>query len=126
MLAEYVARLACGRRHPHFGNTIALAQALMSAAAAVLAALRPPVGRDRRSGGARRAGEDVPASLDRPRLCLYGSRCRLSVDDGREGFPASLIGQNREGVEMKVVDGSLRIRSLRTARAYVGVAVRRC
>ena len=46
----------------------------------------------------------------------------FSVDDGREGFPASLIGQNREGVEMKVVDGSLRIRSLRTARAYVGVA----
>lgn len=46
----------------------------------------------------------------------------FSVDDGREGFPACLIGQNREGVEMKLVDGSLRIRSLRTARAYVGVA----
>jgi acyl-coenzyme A synthetase/AMP-(fatty) acid ligase len=45
----------------------------------------------------------------------------FSVDDGREGFPASLIWQNRGGVEMKVVDGSLRIRSLRTARAYVGV-----
>ncbi|HEU4358941.1 MAG TPA: fatty acid--CoA ligase family protein [Xanthobacteraceae bacterium] len=47
----------------------------------------------------------------------------FSVDDGREGFPASLIGQNREGVEMKVADGSLRIRSVRTARAYVGIAV---
>ena len=44
----------------------------------------------------------------------------FSVDDGREGFPAHLIGQNRAGVEMKVVDGSLRIRSRRTARAYVG------
>ncbi|MGX0996247.1 acyl-CoA synthetase (AMP-forming)/AMP-acid ligase II [Bradyrhizobium diazoefficiens] len=41
----------------------------------------------------------------------------FSVDDGREGFPAHLIGQNRAGVEMKVVDGSLRIRSRRTARA---------
>lgn len=44
----------------------------------------------------------------------------FSVDDGREGFPADLIGRNRNGVEMKVIDGSLRIRSQRTARAYVG------
>ncbi|MBR1229067.1 MULTISPECIES: AMP-binding protein [unclassified Bradyrhizobium] len=44
----------------------------------------------------------------------------FAVNDGREGFPADLIGQNRDGVEMKVVDGSLRIRSHRTARSYVG------
>jgi len=44
----------------------------------------------------------------------------FAVDDGREGFPADLIGPNRDGVEMKVVDGSLRIRSQRTARSYVG------
>lgn len=44
----------------------------------------------------------------------------FSVDDGREGFPAQLIGRNRDGVEIKVVDGSLRIRSERTARTYVG------
>jgi acyl-coenzyme A synthetase/AMP-(fatty) acid ligase len=44
----------------------------------------------------------------------------FAVDDGREGFPADLIGRNRDGVEMKVVDGSLRIRSQRTARAYIG------
>jgi acyl-coenzyme A synthetase/AMP-(fatty) acid ligase len=44
----------------------------------------------------------------------------FAVTDGREGFPASLIGQDRNGVEMKVVDGSLRIRSKRTAQAYVG------
>jgi len=44
----------------------------------------------------------------------------FAVNDGREGFPANLIGQNRDGVEMKVVEGSLRIRSRRTARAYVG------
>ncbi len=31
-----------------------------------------------------------------------------------------MIGQNRDGVEMKVVDGSLRIRSRRAAHAYVG------
>jgi acyl-coenzyme A synthetase/AMP-(fatty) acid ligase len=44
----------------------------------------------------------------------------FAVNDGREGFPAGLIGQNRDGVEMKVVDGSLRIRSGRAAHAYVG------
>ena len=44
----------------------------------------------------------------------------FAVDDGREGFPADLIGRNRDGVEMKVVDGSLRIRSRRTARGYIG------
>ena len=44
----------------------------------------------------------------------------FAVNDGREGFPASLIGGNRDGVEMKVEDGSLRIRSQRTAHAYIG------
>jgi acyl-coenzyme A synthetase/AMP-(fatty) acid ligase len=44
----------------------------------------------------------------------------FAVNDGLEGFPADLIGANRDGVEMKVEDGSLRIRSMRTAHAYVG------
>jgi acyl-coenzyme A synthetase/AMP-(fatty) acid ligase len=43
----------------------------------------------------------------------------FAVNDGLEGFPASLLG-NRGGVEMKIVEGSLRIRSTRTAHAYVG------
>src|SRR5258707_8869605 len=44
----------------------------------------------------------------------------FAVNDGLEGFPASLLG-SRDGVEMKVEDGSLRIRSTRTAHAYVGL-----
>jgi acyl-coenzyme A synthetase/AMP-(fatty) acid ligase len=44
----------------------------------------------------------------------------FAVNDGREGFPAGLAGVNRDGVEIKVIDGSLRIRSRRTAHAYVG------
>jgi acyl-coenzyme A synthetase/AMP-(fatty) acid ligase len=47
----------------------------------------------------------------------------FAVNDGFEGFPASLIGQNRDGVEMKIVDGCLRIRSKRAAHAYVGTNV---
>ena len=46
----------------------------------------------------------------------------FAVNDGREGFPSSLLG-SRDGVEMKVEDGSLRIRSTRTAHAYVGSSV---
>src|SRR6185437_8822293 len=38
----------------------------------------------------------------------------FAVNDGLEGFPATIIGENRGGVEMKVEDGSLRIRSTRT------------
>lgn len=43
----------------------------------------------------------------------------FAVNDGLEGFPADYLG-NRNGVEMKVVDGSLRIRSSRSAHAYIG------
>jgi acyl-coenzyme A synthetase/AMP-(fatty) acid ligase len=43
----------------------------------------------------------------------------FDVNDGHEGFPVSLIGAPGD-VQMKVVDGSLRIRSPRTAARYVG------
>jgi acyl-coenzyme A synthetase/AMP-(fatty) acid ligase len=44
----------------------------------------------------------------------------FAVNDGLEGFPAEMIGRNRDSVEMKIEDGSLRIRSKRAAHAYVG------
>jgi len=44
----------------------------------------------------------------------------FAVNDGLEGFPASFLGKSAGGVEMKVEDSSLRIRSNRTARRYVG------
>lgn len=43
----------------------------------------------------------------------------FEVNDGLEGFPSSFIGRRGE-VEMKVVDGSIRIRSIRTASRYLG------
>jgi len=43
----------------------------------------------------------------------------FAVTDGLAGFPASLIG-TRAGVEMKVEDSALRIRSNRTADRYLG------
>ncbi len=49
----------------------------------------------------------------------------FAVNDGREGFPAAMIGKSRDGVEMKVEDGSLRIRSRRTAHALCRTECRR-
>ncbi|BDV33798.1 hypothetical protein SS37A_13270 [Methylocystis iwaonis] len=43
----------------------------------------------------------------------------FEVTDGREGFPAAYL-DGVGGVEMRVVDGSLRLRSRRTADRYVG------
>jgi acyl-coenzyme A synthetase/AMP-(fatty) acid ligase len=45
----------------------------------------------------------------------------FEVNDGLAGFPAALIGSGAE-VEIKVADGSLRIRSPRTASGYLGLA----
>jgi acyl-CoA synthetase (AMP-forming)/AMP-acid ligase II len=44
----------------------------------------------------------------------------FDVDDGKAGFPATLIGQPGAKAELRVVDGSLRIRSPRNASRYLG------
>lgn len=44
----------------------------------------------------------------------------FDVNDGLPGFPVDYVDRIRDGVEMKVVDGSLRIRSARLASRYVG------
>jgi len=43
----------------------------------------------------------------------------FEVVDEQEGFPASFLGA-RDGIELRLRDGSLHIRSSRTASAYVG------
>ena len=44
----------------------------------------------------------------------------FEVDDGLAGFPASLIERPGAAIELKIVEGSLRIRSSRTAGRYLG------
>jgi acyl-CoA synthetase (AMP-forming)/AMP-acid ligase II len=44
----------------------------------------------------------------------------FEVRDGLAGFPANLMDQRMNDVDMKVEDGSLRIRSPRTATCYIG------
>jgi acyl-coenzyme A synthetase/AMP-(fatty) acid ligase len=47
----------------------------------------------------------------------------FEVDDGRAGFPASLLNRPDTPVHMKVEQGTLRIRSARTAARYLGDGV---
>src|SRR6202171_3734093 len=44
----------------------------------------------------------------------------FEVSDGQAGFPADFLDHDRESVELKLVDGALRIRSPRTAERYLG------
>jgi acyl-CoA synthetase (AMP-forming)/AMP-acid ligase II len=44
----------------------------------------------------------------------------FDVNDGLAGFPVDYIGRERGGVGMKIVDGTLRIRSCGAANGYVG------
>jgi acyl-coenzyme A synthetase/AMP-(fatty) acid ligase len=44
----------------------------------------------------------------------------FDVNDGLAGFSAAFVGEIRNGVEMKVLDGSLHIRSPRSSSRYLG------
>jgi acyl-CoA synthetase (AMP-forming)/AMP-acid ligase II len=44
----------------------------------------------------------------------------FDVNDGLAGFPAGYVGAIRNGVEMKILNGSLRLRSRGAASGYVG------
>jgi acyl-CoA synthetase (AMP-forming)/AMP-acid ligase II len=44
----------------------------------------------------------------------------FEVNDGLAGFPADFLDHDRDGVELKLVDGALCIRSPRTAQRYLG------
>jgi acyl-CoA synthetase (AMP-forming)/AMP-acid ligase II len=44
----------------------------------------------------------------------------FDVNDGLAGFPTEYIGTVRNGVAMKILDGTLRIRSSGAAKGYVG------
>jgi acyl-coenzyme A synthetase/AMP-(fatty) acid ligase len=46
----------------------------------------------------------------------------FAVDDGRAGFPASFLEGLRNGVQIKIAEGSLRIRSPGAALRYIGDA----
>ena len=47
----------------------------------------------------------------------------FEVDDGLEGFPAHFVDDGNRDVDIKIVGGSLRLRSARTASRYIGAGV---
>jgi acyl-coenzyme A synthetase/AMP-(fatty) acid ligase len=95
-------------------------------------ALMSPLARKISPQYVRLSGEIADqALLDHLRSCYSQARIAhafasteagvaFDVGDGREGFPANLIGPRGAAVEMKVEDGSLRIRSARTSIRYLG------
>jgi acyl-coenzyme A synthetase/AMP-(fatty) acid ligase len=46
----------------------------------------------------------------------------FEVSDGREGFPSAYLDGGLPGIDLKIEDGSLRIRSSRMASAYAGTS----
>ena len=46
----------------------------------------------------------------------------FDVNDGLAGFPSGFVGRIRDGVDLKIIEGSLRIRSPGLASRYIGKA----
>jgi acyl-CoA synthetase (AMP-forming)/AMP-acid ligase II len=80
----------------------------------------------------RLSGEIADAAVLRALAALY-PRARVAhafasteagvafeVGDGQPGFPAAYLDEDRNGVALRIVDGSLGIRSNRTALRYLG------
>lgn len=70
------------------------------------------------------------ATLDRVKAAFPGARVThtyasteagvvFAVHDGREGFPASYLGQTAHGIELRIRDGFLEIRTPNRMQAYV-------
>jgi acyl-coenzyme A synthetase/AMP-(fatty) acid ligase len=67
-----------------------------------------------------RLAASYPGSHVRHAFASTEAGVAFEVADGQAGFPSEWIGQHRNGVDLAVRDGTLRIRSSRTARCYVG------
>jgi len=120
-VADYVARLRAGGVTHISGTPSHWRKLLMSGAAAQFSPryvrLSGEIADQAVLDGLRKA---FPAAAIGHAYASTEAGVGFAVNDGQEGFPASLIGPNRDGVEMKVEDGSLRIRSTRAAHAYLG------
>jgi len=120
-IADYVARLTA-RSVTHISGTPShWRKALMSGAAVSFAPryvrLSGEIADQAVLDSLRRA---FPAASIGHAYASTEAGVAFAVDDGLEGFPASVLREPKGGVDLKVEDGSLRIRSPRTAYGYVG------
>ncbi|HTV95050.1 MAG TPA: fatty acid--CoA ligase family protein [Steroidobacteraceae bacterium] len=123
--AQFLARAGAGGVTHISGTPSHWRRALMSGA---LALLQPEY--------VRLSGEVADqVLLDQLRAAYPGARIAhafasteagvaFDVDDGLAGFPAELLDRPRNGIEMRVEDGTLRIRSGRIAAGYLGSGAR--
>ena len=65
-------------------------------------------------------GKAFPAAVVSHAYASTEAGVAFEVRDGLAGFPAEFVERIRDGVEMKALDGSLRIRSPRAAARYIG------
>jgi acyl-coenzyme A synthetase/AMP-(fatty) acid ligase len=119
--AEYLARVAANRVTHITGTPSHWRRALMS-----------PVAKGISPRYARMSGEIADqAIIDRLRafyphatvahaFASTEAGLAFDVDDGQAGFPARLIAENGTTVAIRVRDGSMQIRSTRTALRYLG------
>jgi len=119
--AEYLARVAAHHVTHITGTPSHWRRALMS-----------PSARDISPRYARMSGEIADqAIIDKLRACYPQATVAhafasteaglaFDVDDGKAGFPANLITENGTAIAIRVQDGSMRIRSNRTALRYLG------
>ena len=122
-VADHLARMAARGVTHRLGHADALAaRADVARNQENRAALCAAVRRDRRSGDPRRSASHFSECSVSHAFASTEAGVAFEVTDGLEGFPASYVEQVRDGVEMKVEDGSLRIRSPRAASRYVGTA----
>jgi acyl-coenzyme A synthetase/AMP-(fatty) acid ligase len=120
-IADYVARLQAGGVTHISGTPSHWRKLLMSGSAAGFSPryvrLSGEIADQAVLDGLRRA---FPSASIGHAYASTEAGVGFAVNDGLEGFPATMLGVNRDGVEMKVEDGSLRVRSTRAAHAYVG------
>ncbi len=119
--AEYLARVAANHVTHITGTPSHWRRALMS-----------PAARDIAPKYARMSGEVADqAIIDKLRTFYPGATVAhafasteaglaFDVDDGQAGFPARLISENGPVAAIRIRDGSMRIRSNRTALRYLG------
>jgi acyl-coenzyme A synthetase/AMP-(fatty) acid ligase len=96
-------------------------RALLSPAAAAIA---PPDVRLSGEVADQAILDKLRATYPRARVChAFASTeagVAFEVGDGASGFPAEWVGATRNGVELRVAEGTLRIRSPRVASRYLG------
>ena len=108
------------RSYAHFGHAVALAAgADESGSSPDRAGVCSLVGRDCGPGDPEPAAGALPQARIAHAFATTEAGVAFDVNDGLAGFPANVLERTPD-VEMKIENRTLRVRSKRTARRYLG------